>query len=156
MQLTTAIGGDLEPAAVIITKTDLNPGLAEVTRYLSATAIPVACLGNGPNVPRDLTDASYDLFARALIQNDDGHPGRNPDTATAASPPEPAGQYLANRSSDIFHRPQCKWIRLINEDNIVMFGSFAEALNNRFKPCRYCNPQHMSITGMLSQEKAAR
>lgn len=156
MQLTTALSSDLKPSAVIITKVDLNPGLAAVTQYLSATAVPVVCLANGPNVPRDLTDASYDLFARALIQNGSGSPDRTPETESAESLSAPAGQYLANRSSDIFHRPQCKWIRLINKDNIVMFGSFAEALNNRFKPCRYCNPQHMSITGILSQERAAR
>lgn len=156
MQLTTALGSDLKPSAVIITKADLNPGLAQVTQYLSATAVPVVGLANGPNVPRDLTDASYDLFARALIQNGGGNSDRTPDTASVESPSALVGQYLANRSSDIFHRPQCKWIRLINKDNIVMFGSFAEALNNRFKPCRYCNPQHMSITGILSQERAAR
>jgi flagellar biosynthesis protein FlhF len=156
MQLTTALGSDLKPSAVIVTKADLNPGLAQVTQYLSATAVPVVGLANGPNVPRDLTDASYDLFARALIQNGGGNSDRMPGTASVESPSAPVGQYLANRSSDIFHRPQCKWIRLINKDNIVMFGSFAEALNNRFKPCRYCNPQHMSITGILSQERAAR
>ena len=73
---------------------------------------------------------------------------------TLAQTTDAAGQYLANRSSDIFHRSGCKWIRLINKENIVMFDSFADALNNRFKPCRYCNPQHMSITGMLHHERA--
>ena len=76
----------------------------------------------------------------------DGHASER-----SAEIPGEEGQYLANRNSDIFHQSGCKWIRLINKDNIVMFGSFAEALNNRFKPCRYCSPQHLSITGLLNQ-----
>jgi hypothetical protein len=99
--------------------------------------------------------ATLERLAARFLQN--GFPAHQ-----ASSPSEAVGEsgagnqvYLANKNSDIFHRPDCKWIRLINQANIVEFNSFAEALNNRFKPCRYCNPQHLSITGILSQEGAA-
>ncbi len=153
MQLSAAMGDDLNMAAVLVTKADLNPRLGGVMQFLSAAALPVVGLCSGPDVPQDLTDASLDLFARLLMQTpaDKDSPAslRTPTTVADAD-----GQYLANRNSDIFHRSGCKWIRLINKENIVMFGSFADALNNRFKPCRYCNPQHMSITGMLHHERA--
>ncbi len=155
MHLTAATGADLDIAAVIVTKTDLNPHLGDVLQFLSAAALPVVCLSNGPDVPRDLSEASLDLFARHLTQADQSG-ARNQSAGSPAAVSNAEGRYLANRNSDIFHRAGCKWIRLINKENIRMFGSFAEALNNRFKPCRYCNPQHMSITGILHQERAAR
>ncbi len=153
MQQAAAMGDDLDMTAVLVTKTDLNPRLGGVMPFLSAVGLPVVGLCNGPNVPHDMADASLDLFARLLMQA----PMEKENTAAAhtlAQTTDAAGQYLANRSSDIFHRSGCKWIRLINKENIVMFDSFADALNNRFKPCRYCNPQHMSITGMLHHERA--
>ncbi len=153
MQQAAAMGDDLDTTAVLVTKADLNPRLGGVMQFLGTVALPVVGLCNGPKVPHDMSDASLDLFARLLMQA----PTENANPATArmtAAVPDSAGQYLANRNSDIFHRSGCKWIRLINKENIVMFSSFAEALNNRFKPCRYCNPQHMSITGMLHQERA--
>ncbi len=153
MQLSAAMGDDLNMAAVLVTKADLNPRLGGVLQFLGAAALPVVGLCNGPDVPQDLTDASLDLFARLLMQA----PAEKESPAARHTPrvaTDSDGQYLANRNSDIFHRSGCKWIRLINKENIVMFGSFADALNNRFKPCRYCNPQHMSITGMLHHERA--
>ena len=83
-------------------------------------------------------------------------PGKaHPQTAASSPAPGTEETYLANKSSDIFHRTDCKWIRLINRDHIVVFRSFAEALNNRFKPCRYCNPQSMPLSHMLRQEQTA-
>ncbi len=155
MRQAAATSDDLDISAVIVTKTDLSRRLEGVMQFLSAAALPVVGLSNGPDVPQDLTEASLDLFARLVLQSGTGgetnpRPEESPTAAAAEGP------YLANRSSDIFHRSGCKWIRLINKENIVMFGSFAEALNHRFKPCRYCNPQHMSITGILSQEQAVQ
>jgi flagellar biosynthesis protein FlhF len=153
MQLSAAVGDDLDLAAVIVTKADLNPRLGGVMQFLGAVALPVVGLCNGPDVPQDLTEASLHLFARCLMQAPTEK--ENPAALrTSPSVTDAEGQYLANRNSDIFHRTGCKWIRLINKENIVMFRSFADALNHRFKPCRYCNPQHMSITGMIHHERA--
>ena len=152
MQQAAAMGDDLDMTAILVTKADLNPRLGGVMQFLSTVALPVVGLCNGPSVPRDMADASLDLFARLLMRapTEKENPGFSHPPGTT---PDSAGQYLANRNSDIFHRSGCKWIRLINKENIVMFSSFADALNNRFKPCRYCNPQEMSITGMLHQEQ---
>ncbi len=150
----------LNPVGAVITKTDLTRSYTDLVNFLCRQTLPVFYFSNGQRVPFDLTEATIERLAARFLQN--GLPKatykngvdeiRDGDLVEAGSG-NPI--YLANKNSDIFHRPECKWIRLINQSNIVEFNSFAEALNNRFKPCRYCNPQHLSITRMLSQEGAA-
>ncbi len=152
----------LRPAGVVITKTDLTRSYTDMMNFLSREGLAVYFVSNGPRVPQDLARATLEGMAEHFLQNapskaawsgnrNNGRPNEAPDADHAE-----ASVYLANKSSDIFHRPGCKWIRLINQANIVEFHSFAEAVNHRFKPCRYCNPQHLSITGMLSRESAGR
>ncbi len=150
----------LMPAGIIISKTDLTRSYRDMVNFLCRHRWPVYFFSNGHRVPMDLTRATVErLAARFLMDGtsktgDGNGPASMADHRLTATASE--GQvYLANKNSDIFHRPECKWIRLINQTNIVEFTSFAEALNNRFKPCRYCNPQHLSITRMLSEEGVA-
>lgn len=150
----------LRPDGIIISKTDLTASYRDMVNFLCRHRWPVFFFSNGHRVPMDLTRATLERLAAHFLMDgtsktgDGNGPASMADhrlTATASD-----GQvYLANKNSDIFHRPECKWIRLINQTNIVEFTSFAEALNNRFKPCRYCNPQHLSITRMLSEEGVA-
>lgn len=150
----------LNPIGVIITKTDLTRSYTGLVNFLCRQRLAVFFYSTGPQIAFDLKKATLDrLTNRFLRREADRHSGA-PQNAPFAQ--EAAGQrastdgaYLANKNSDIFHRPGCKWIRLINQENIVEFDSFAEALNNRFKPCRYCSPQHLSITGILSRERTA-
>jgi flagellar biosynthesis protein FlhF len=151
----------LNPAGAIITKIDLTQSHTDIVNFLCRQTLPVFYFSNGQRVPFDLTEATIERLAARFLQN--GMPKTTfNDGVDEIRGGDLAGNgtenqvYLANKNSDIFHRPECKWIRLINQTNIVEFNSFAEALNNRFKPCRYCNPQHLSITRMLSQESAAR
>jgi ethanolamine utilization protein EutP (predicted NTPase) len=160
LQDTTFRYTTLNPVGAVITKTDLTRSYTDLVNFLCRQTLPVFYFSNGQRVPFDLTEATIERLAARFLQN--GLPKatykkgvseiRDGDLVEAGSE-NPI--YLANKNSDIFHRPECKWIRLINQSNIVEFNSFAEALNNRFKPCRYCNPQHLSITRMLSQEGAA-
>ena len=150
----------LNPAGTIITKTDLTRAYTDLVNFLCRNGLAVYYYSAGPRVPFDLTQATIEnLAARFLPQAAgqalDGLEDSHPTKAGVGPDEQLSGIYLANKNSDIFHRPECKWIRLINRANIVEFGSFAEALNHRFKPCRYCNPQHLSITGILSRERAA-
>lgn len=161
LQDTARRYSSLNPAGAIITKTDLTRSHTDIVNFLCRQTLPVYFFSNGQRVPFDLTEATIERLAARFLQNgipktinnDSVAETRGGDLAAAGSE-NPV--YLANKNSDIFHRPECKWIRLINQTNIVEFNSFAEALNNRFKPCRYCNPQHLSITRMLSQEGVAR
>lgn len=161
LQDTARRYSSLNPAGAIITKTDLTRSHTDIVNFLCRQTLPVYFFSNGQRVPFDLTEATIERLAARFLQNELPKTTYNGNVAetrggdlTAAGSENPV--YLANKNSDIFHRPECKWIRLINQTNIVEFNSFAEALNNRFKPCRYCNPQHLSITRMLSQEGVAR
>jgi flagellar biosynthesis protein FlhF len=150
----------LTPAGIIISKTDLTRSYRDMVNFLCRHRWPVYFFSNGHRVPMDLTRATVERLAARFLMDGTSKTGGGNGPASMADHRLTAtvsdGQvYLANKNSDIFHRPECKWIRLINKTNIVEFTSFAEALNNRFKPCRYCNPQHLSITRMLSEEGVA-
>ena len=49
--------------------------------------------------------------------------------------------FVANQNSEFFHKPGCKWTRIIKEDSIVVFKSVSEVEEKRFKPRRYCKPK---------------
>jgi flagellar biosynthesis protein FlhF len=150
----------LTPVGTIITKTDLTRSYTDLVNFLCRHGLAVYYHSAGPRVPFDLKQATIENLAARFLPPEAGNTfdsaeDRHPMNAGVIGDERPSEIYLANKNSDIFHRPECKWIRLINRANIVEFGSFAEALNHRFKPCRYCNPQHLSITGILSRERAA-
>jgi flagellar biosynthesis protein FlhF len=152
----------LKPRGVVVTKTDLTRSGTDLANFLCREGLPVYFVSHGERVPFDLSVASLEELANRFFKQGPAAPSINmarsdePRSSARAKRSTEASVYLANKSSDIFHRPGCKWIRLINQANIVEFDSFAEALNHRFKPCRYCNPQHISIAGLLSEESAAQ
>lgn len=47
-------------------------------------------------------------------------------------------QFVANSSSDIFHRSECRSVQRINTRNVVMFHNQTEAQALGYKPCRMC------------------
>ena len=74
-------------------------------------------------------------------------------TPTAALPATPGAKeapvvqqdyFVANRNSDIFHRPDCKAVKRINPDNILVFKNMGEAKAQNFKPCRMCCAMRLS------------
>jgi methylphosphotriester-DNA--protein-cysteine methyltransferase len=48
--------------------------------------------------------------------------------------------FVANKTSDVFHHPDCKAARKIKSTGMVVFEDLTDALNKGFKPCRLCNP----------------
>jgi hypothetical protein len=54
---------------------------------------------------------------------------------------EPAGQkYIASRSSDIFHKQNCRWAQNISKENLATYKSRDEAIKAGKRPCKTCNP----------------
>jgi len=150
----------LNPVGAVISKTDLTGSYADLVNFLCRHGLAVHYYCAGPRVPFDLTKATIENLTARFLSHDKenrfaGSAEGHASTAESDREDQAGGIYLANKNSDIFHRPGCKWIRLINRSNIVELDSFGQALNHRFKPCRYCNPQHLSITGILSRERAA-
>jgi flagellar biosynthesis protein FlhF len=151
----------LNPVGVVITKTDLTRSYGDLVNYLCRRSVAVFFYSDGPRVTMDLNQATLEKLAVRFVQRaseatGDRIPAAAGGLAADLRQDDEPLVYLANKNSDIFHRPECKWIRLINRTHIVEFDSFAEALNHRFKPCRYCNPQNLSIAGLLSRESAAQ
>ena len=53
----------------------------------------------------------------------------------------PDSHYLGNSSSHIFHTMECSYGDKIKEENRVYFNSIAEALAQKYRPCKVCNPK---------------
>jgi hypothetical protein len=70
------------------------------------------------------------------------------DISTAAKEQvEPAAEsapaeykYVASKKSNIFHKPDCIWVKRIKPENLVSYSSREEAINAGKKPCKQCNP----------------
>jgi hypothetical protein len=70
------------------------------------------------------------------------------DISTAAKEQvEPAAEstqveykYIASKNSNIFHKPDCIWVKRIKPENLVYYSSRDEAINAGKKPCKQCNP----------------
>ena len=49
-------------------------------------------------------------------------------------------RYVASEKSEVFHRPDCKWVKKINADNLMGFMSREDAVKIGRRPCRSCKP----------------
>ncbi len=112
---------------------------------LIRTGLPLSCLGTGPRIPEDLAEAPLEHMIDRLwskhgerrVAEDFQAPAADAPAAsrTAGSP-----RFVANRNSDLYHRPECKWALRIKRGNLVQFASAEEAEARRFVPCRGCSP----------------
>jgi len=48
--------------------------------------------------------------------------------------------YVASKSSNVFHRPDCRWAKNISPNNLVSYSSRDEAIKAGKKPCKSCKP----------------
>jgi hypothetical protein len=49
-------------------------------------------------------------------------------------------KYVASKSSNIFHKPDCRWAKNISQRNLVTYKSKDEAIKAGKRPCKTCNP----------------
>ena len=49
-------------------------------------------------------------------------------------------KYVASNSSNIFHKPDCRWAQNISQRNLVTYKSREEAIKAGKRPCKTCNP----------------
>ena len=50
-----------------------------------------------------------------------------------------AGRLLASSERSIFHRPECKWAKFVeNSGHLIEFSSHQEAVQAGYKPCKTC------------------
>jgi hypothetical protein len=48
--------------------------------------------------------------------------------------------YIASKSSEVFHRSDCRWARNISQENLIVYSSREEAIKAGKRPCKTCNP----------------
>jgi len=49
-------------------------------------------------------------------------------------------KYVASNSSDVFHKPDCRWAQNISKENLITYKSRDEAIKAGKRPCKTCNP----------------
>ena len=136
---------------LILTKTDECISLGGTVNLLIRSGLPWSFETAGQQTMGYLKEASCHSLAEALLgeKKHTGHseiPTQRESHAKMAGPKRhakpsaPAEFFVANRNSDVFHTPDCKWTKMIKEDHIVVFGDMQDAEKKRFKPCRYCCP----------------
>ena len=123
-------------ARLIFTKLDETTTFGNIANQLCRSKIPISYFTNGQEVPEDIEIATLEKLVNLMmgetvekIWEDEGNPNGNIMEF-----------FVANKTSDVFHHPDCKAARKIKATGMVVFEGIADALNKGFKPCRLCNP----------------
>jgi flagellar biosynthesis protein FlhF len=133
---------------LIFTKLDETTRYGSIVNVLIRTQIPLGYLATGPVVPGDLEHGTSEELAKVLCRQElaeiaaDGSESGEPASSgdDAGSPPgiEAPGAVVANKNSDVYHVPTCKWARRIKPGHLIRFESQHEAESQKFMPCRNC------------------
>jgi flagellar biosynthesis protein FlhF len=116
----------------------VEPGV--LINQSDARDVPIGFISDSSRMSEELKPASADLLAELLVGEGSDGVSIGPDTVTVVTQPKkhPDHYYVANRNSDIFHFHECKSVKRIHTDNMIVFKDSAEALGQQFKPCRMC------------------
>ena len=133
---------------ILITKTDESCVFGSIINVLIQTNLPLSFLCGGRKVPDDIEAGTVERLVDLLFiprSRQDSHPAdtlnprkvkKGPDEIETASQP----YFVANRNSDVYHAPECKWAKRIKPENSVKFDNDREAETQNFLPCRSCKP----------------
>lgn len=102
--------------------------------------LPIGYLSDSPKIPEGIQVSTADYLSGLLMGRnaDDEGEGDQPISFIQKQKTNNAPYYVANRNSDIFHFHNCKAVKRINTDNMIVFKDPAEAMGQQFKPCRMC------------------
>ncbi len=102
--------------------------------------LPIGFISDSPKIGETLKSATADLLAELLVGEVSTRTFTDSESVTVVtrSTSMPDRYYVANRNSDIFHFHECKSVKRINTDNMIVFKDSAEAMGQQFKPCRMC------------------
>jgi flagellar biosynthesis protein FlhF len=129
--------------ALAFTRLDEAGGCGHLINLLLQTRLPLSYLGTGPRIPEDLAPRPLELLLRRIWPAGDAAPADRSAPAgpeRAAGPPPDGVRFVANGSSALYHRPDCKWVRKIKPEHWLAFGSATEAEARQFTACRNCTP----------------
>lgn len=127
---------------LLFTKIDWAENCGHLVNLIIDAHLPATYLADSPQVPEGLRPATARAMA-SLIWGE-GRAADDRMTVNLVQRRQPAQQsfeFVANRSSDIFHYKDCQSVKRINSENMVAFKDAADAMGQNFKPCRMCCAQ---------------
>jgi len=130
---------------LIFTKLDESATFGNLINLLVDNQLPLSFLTTGRQVPDSIETGSVEKIVKCLFGSfmnhleisDSGTLNQAPATASHDSTED---DYVANKNSDVFHYPDCKWTHKIKPKNMITFSSVQEAKSQHFVPCRDCRP----------------
>jgi flagellar biosynthesis protein FlhF len=148
---------------LIFTKLDETNTHGSLLNLSLESGIPISYFSNGPGIPEDIKPATAHGIASLILQshNEMTQGGGSesttmsksvmsrttPDSQAGSFPQadsdmnhEPSLFFVANKNSDIFHVPDCKWTKMIKSKNTIVFQNIRDAESKRFHACRSCCP----------------
>lgn len=130
---------------LIFTKLDESATFGNLINLLVDSQLPLSFLTTGRQVPDSIETGSIEKIVKCLLGRFINHPehsnsGRPNQAHPKTSYGSTADDYVANKNSDVFHYPDCKWTHKIKPQNMITFSSVQEAESQHFVPCRDCQP----------------
>lgn len=62
-------------------------------------------------------------------------------------------EFLASKTSNKYHKPNCKWAKRIKPTRLIKFETVEDAVEAGYIPCRYCKPPYPE---KIEDEKVGR
>ena len=130
---------------LIFTKLDETQTYGNLINFLTKHPLPLSFLTNGREVPGAIQKGSlekivqcvFDSFTTSLAVSN----SKIPNPLSSEESVRFKGSYLvANKNSDVFHQPDCKWAQKIKSKNRITFPDAQAAQEKHFMPCRDCQP----------------
>jgi flagellar biosynthesis protein FlhF len=140
--------GRIKPLAaqnLIFTKLDESRTYGNLINFLMEYPLPLSFLTHGREVPEAIESGSLERIV-ACILGSFIHPAEFSSSGKSGSSSfeestRPEGTYfVANKNSDVFHLPDCKWTQKIRSKNRVTFSNVQAAQEKHYMPCRDCQP----------------
>jgi len=95
-------------------------------------------------------DVKYsDLFVsleREARENNEGcwfipeETEEEPPPPAEEEPPPPTKMFVGSKKSDVYHYPNCRYVKNILSENIIWFSSVEDAKARGYRPCKVCKP----------------
>ena len=135
---------------LFFTKLDESATFGNLINLLVDNQLPLSFLTTGRQVPDSIETGSIEKIVRCLFGSFMNHFGIS-DSGTlnhahpTTSHDSAADDHVANKNSDVFHYPDCKWTHKIKPKNMITFSSVQEAKSQHFVPCRDCRPASSDV-----------
>jgi flagellar biosynthesis protein FlhF len=130
---------------LIFTKIDESCTCGNLINVLARHPLPLSFVTNGREVPNAIETAGMDKIVEHLLgtfkNRKTGLASAGPDPSSREVPARVEGRgFVANKNSDVYHYPECKWTKKIKSKNMITFSSVQAAEGEHFLPCQDCRP----------------